>query len=386
VIRSAATDVARRIAGYGLPGTTPALPGDALDDETWHATLGAVIRERVTGHLVQAVYDGAFPAREDHQAACVDAHERALALALLLERLLLTTVAQLDAVKIPTRVLRGPAVAHTVYPEPGLRSFGDVDLLLDEQHYDAALALLCARGAGRRYPEPRRGFDRRFGKGVCLETSDGLEIDVHRRLVAGPFGLAVDTGALFGGSTTFSLGSYELQGLDPEARFLDACFHAALGGATRRLLALRDVAQMALCSPLDVARVRMLCREWRCGIVVRRAIGLAWDAFMFDATPEVVRWACTYVATSFERQALDAYVGADRSYARQTVAGLQALQRFRDKAAYAATLLVPTRRYVRAREGNYLRRGRRAVRLLLDDHVARRRQTSGSGAGDGSLA
>ena len=272
-------------------------------------------------------------------------------LAVLLERLLLTTVAQLDSVKIQTRVLRGPAVAHTVYPDPSLRSFGDVDLLVDERHYDATLALLCDRGSRRRYPEPRPGFDRRFGKGVCLETPNGLEIDLHRTLVAGPFGLAVDTHALFGSSTTFSLGSYELKGLDPEARFLDACFHAALGGATRRLVALRDVAQMALGSQLDVGRVRMLCREWRCGIVVRRAIGLAWDAFMFDATPEVVRWACTYVATRFEREALDAYVGADRSYVRQAVAGLQALQGFRDKAAYAASLLVPTRGYVRARRG-----------------------------------
>ncbi|MGH8976995.1 MAG: nucleotidyltransferase family protein, partial [Acidimicrobiia bacterium] len=97
--------------------------------------LVAVVRERVTGHLVQAIHDGAFPASEDQQAACVDAHERALALALLLERLLLTKVAQLEAARIPSRVLRGPAVAHAVYSDPGLRSFGDVDLLVGERDY-----------------------------------------------------------------------------------------------------------------------------------------------------------------------------------------------------------------------------------------------------------
>jgi hypothetical protein len=386
MIGSVATDMPRRIAGYGLPGTTPAFPQDVLDDATWDAMLAAVVRERITGHLVQAIHDGAFPASADQQAESVDAHERALALSLLLERLLLTTVAQLDSVKIQTRVLRGPAVAHTVYPNPSLRSFGDVDLLVGERHYDATLALLCDRGARRRYPEPRPGFDRRFGKGVCLETPNGLEIDVHRTLVAGPFGLSVDTHTLFGSETTFSVGSYELHGLDPETRFLDACFHAALGSTKRRHLALRDVAQMALCAPLDVARVRRLCREWCCGIVVRRAIGLAWDAFVFDATPAVVRWACAHVPTRFERQALDAHVGGDRSYARQAVAGLQALPRFRDKAAYAASLLLPTRPYVRARDGTYLRRGRRAVRLLFDDRCARRRQASGAGAVDGSLA
>jgi Uncharacterised nucleotidyltransferase len=134
VTGSGPTDIPRRIAGYGLPGTTPAFPQDVLDDETWDGMLAAVTRERVTGHLVLAIHDGAFPATEDQHAACVDARERALALSLMLERLLLTTVAQLDSMKIPTRVLRGPAVAHTVYPDPGLRSFGDVDLLVGERH------------------------------------------------------------------------------------------------------------------------------------------------------------------------------------------------------------------------------------------------------------
>ena len=114
MIGSVATDMPRRIAGYGLPRTTPAFPQDVLDDVTWDAMLAAVVRERITGHLVQAIHDDAFPATADQQAASVDAHERALALAVLLERLLLTTIAQLDSVKIQTRVLRGPAVARTV--------------------------------------------------------------------------------------------------------------------------------------------------------------------------------------------------------------------------------------------------------------------------------
>ena len=120
--------------------------------------LAAVVRERITGHLVQAIHDDAFPATADQQAASVDAHERALALAVLLERLLLTTIAQLDSVKIQTRVLRGPAVAHTVYPDPGLRSFGDVDLLVDERHYDATLALLCDRGCATAVPGASTGL------------------------------------------------------------------------------------------------------------------------------------------------------------------------------------------------------------------------------------
>jgi Uncharacterised nucleotidyltransferase len=373
---SIAVRVVPGVAGYGLPGATPVFPPAPLDSEAWGTVFTSVLRHRITGHLVQVIHDDVFPATDDQQAAAVEAHERALALALILERFLLATVADLDVARITTRVLRGAAVAHTVYPEPSLRSFGDIDLLVARPDYDAAVTLLCARGARRRYPEPRPGFDRRFGKGVCLEASDGLEIDLHQTLTSGPFGLAVDVDALFGPGSEFSLGGRTLVGLDPEARFLDACFHSALGNSDRRLVALRDVAQMALCSPLDVGRLRRLCRLWRCGIVVERAIALAWKAFTLDATPEIVRWARAHECTAFERRALHSYLSADQSYARQAVAGLYALRGWRDKVRYTATLLVPTRPYVRAREGSYLRRAGRALHLSLEDRSTRRPQAS----------
>jgi hypothetical protein len=366
------------VAGYGLPGNSPALPHAVLDNETWESVVAEVVNHRLTGHLVRALDDGAFTVQDDQHAAALEAHERALAVDLMLERLLLATVAQLDAADIVPRILRGSAVAHTVYPEPGLRSFADVDLLVTQHDYDTAVALLCAHGARRRYQEPRRGFDRRFGKGACLEVPSclGLEIDLHRTLVAGPFGLAVDTDALFEGSTKFLLGDQELHGLDPETRFLDACFHAALGKRQPCLVPLRDVAQMILCSPLDVAQVRERCREWRCGIVVQRAIGLAWEAFALDATPEIVRWARRHDRSAFEQRALHSYVRSDRSYARQAVAGIHALRRVGDKARYASALLLPNRTYVRTREGSYRRRAQRALRLLLDESSGLRWQVS----------
>ena len=370
------TDVVRGVAGYGLPGATLALPQAVLDDKAWDAALGGVSGHRLTGHMVRALDDGAFTANNDQQAAAREAHERALAVELVLERLLLTTMHQLEAANIAARVLRGSAVAHSVYLEPGLRSFADVDLLVASSDYDAALALLCAHGARRRYQEPRKGFDRRFGKGVCLEIPGGLglEIDLHRTFVAGPFGLAVDTGALFKSSTTFRLGGQELHALDLEAQFLDACFHAALGRKQPRLVALRDVAQMILSARLDVDRLRERCRAWRCAVVVQRAVGLTWDAFALDSTPEVVRWARSHESSVFEQRALRAYVSSDRSYASQAVAGLQAVRGRREKVRYATALLMPNRAYVRMREGSYHRRVRRALRLFREES---RHQLSG---------
>jgi hypothetical protein len=373
---AAASDVVVGVAGYGLPGASSALPQSVLDDTVWDVVFSEVHRQRLTGHLVHAIDDGAFKAKDNQEAAALDAHERALALALMLEQLLLKTTRQLERADVCVRVLRGPAVAHTVYSDPGLRSFADIDLLVAERDYEAALSQLSTGGARRRFQEPRPGFERRFGKGVCLEIPGGLEIDVHRTLVAGPFGLALDADGLFEDSADFVVGGRTLQGLDPEARLVDACFHAALKGKQHGLSALRDVAQMVLCSPLDLGRLRDRCRLWRCGIVVQRGVDHAWEAFGLEPTAEVVRWARSYEPTRFERQALYAYRNGHGTYARQAVAGLGALDGLRAKLTYAAALLFPARVYVRDRDGTYTRRAARALRIVLDHSSERRRLDS----------
>jgi hypothetical protein len=372
------TAVLRAVAAYGLPEASLVLSRQTLDDRAWSAVLQGAAHHRITGHLARALDDGVLPATDFQVVEALEHHERALGLDLVLERLLLTAVRSLETAGIPTRVLKGPAVAHTVYPDPGLRSFGDVDLLVPARDYDAALIALTAGGTRRRHAEPRRGFDRRFGKGACLETPEGLELDLHRTFVAGPFGLSVETEELFATGCAFSLGGRCLVGLDREARFIHACFHAALGDAVPRLVALRDVAEMALHSDVGLARTQELCDRWRCGIVVQRAARLAWDMFAITVVPDLVEWSWRHEPSAFEQRSLEAYVGPRRSYARQAVAGLWAVRGLASKAAYVSALLAPTAPYVRARDGGYVRRLRRAAGLFRDELAERWLRRPGS--------
>jgi len=50
------------------------------------------------------------------------------------------------AAEIEAIVLKGPAVAHTVYPDPMLRTFGDLDLLVRERDWHAIHAALLDLG------------------------------------------------------------------------------------------------------------------------------------------------------------------------------------------------------------------------------------------------
>ena len=62
---------------------------------------------------------------------------------------------------------------------------------------------LQQEGYDRRYPEPRIGFDARFAKSVTMWSAAGHEIDLHRTLVLGPFGLRVQLDDLWSNRDTF---------------------------------------------------------------------------------------------------------------------------------------------------------------------------------------
>jgi hypothetical protein len=99
------------------------------------------------------------------------------------------------------------ALANTVYADPALRVFADVDLLVPSADFGHAARILeSALGADRALPEIRPGFDARFGREAMLRSDNGLALDIHRTFVDGGFGLTVDLDDLFVSLRSFPLG------------------------------------------------------------------------------------------------------------------------------------------------------------------------------------
>jgi hypothetical protein len=353
------------VAAYGLAGSQLRLPDEPLPDDAWKRLVAEVHHQRLPGFLAQAVGDGAFAVTQAQAHEAAQLHCRSMHLALFLERLLLEVVGDLRDHGIDCRVLKGPALARLDYPDPSLRSFGDVDILVPADQYDAACERLAARGATRRFPEPRPGFDRRFGKGAAFVSDAGLEIDLHRTLVLGPFGLRVRLEDLFARSTPFVVGGHTLLALDAEERFLHACLHAALGTSPPRLLPLRDVAQLLLSGKGDPEALLRRCASWGAQAVVALAVQLAWDAFALADVVELSAWARAYQPTRAERSALDLYTTTRRTYSAQAAAALSAVPGLLAKGAYLRALLFPDPGYLDGRDGGYLRRCRRAAGLFF---------------------
>lgn len=335
------------IAAHGLP--TRHQFGDELHvgDEV-AALLAMCEHHRLLGILAAAVRDDAL-SFDDAQVDRLELTYRAwLTHGLRVERLLLDAVDVLDRAGIPSRVLKGVALAHTVYDDPSERVFGDVDLLVPGDHLTRASEVLAAALDGTRpQPELRPGFDDRFGKEVMLRVGS-LELDLHRTFVEGAYGLTVKLDDLFAPPYRFPLGVTELEALPMPQRLLHACYAAAFGDWPPRLMSLRDVAQLIHREQPNLVDVLMMAREWQCEPIVARAVNLAWDELALTREFPIVEWARRFEPTRHQRRMLVWHEGPARAFTGQ-VAAVLVLRSARDRLAYLRAIMFPQPSYLAAR-------------------------------------
>lgn len=343
-------EILRLVAAHGLvatPGAPRSLEGDLATAVLEHARA-----HRLVGLLDQTVAEGALvcePATADHVGAvAVDA----AAWELLVERHLLAVHHTLDREGLPHRFLKGATSAHRFYAHPGLRMFVDLDLLVPDDRFDDAVQAIAATGHERVQPDPYPGFSSRYAKAVTLHRPDGLEVDLHRSIADGPFGLRGSTDPLWERSADdVALGGRRVPALDVVASFVVACTNTVTTYDRVSWGALREVAQVGERIASAVPDVQALAGALRleaCAAdAVRRAMtDLRWSP------PDAVAEIATWPVSRRERQWLDSYQRRPTDL-RRTLLGMHAVPGATRKAAYlasAARLLVsrPARRRQRA--------------------------------------
>ncbi len=337
----------KQVAAFGLPGREPRPVALLSDDDSWTAFLDSIVRQRLTGFAVAAMEAG-FLQPKDHQAQeLVDRQREAMVQAVELERRLIGVFEALEAAGLEPVVLKGPALAHQVYPDPAWRAFGDIDLLVATHEWRRACSVLRDLGYRRRLPEPRRGFDERFGKAAMHVGPDGSEIDLHRTLVIGPFGLWIDPEEMLSRATTFTLAGRRLRRLADTDLFLHSCIHASLGWTPPLLLPLRDVAQVAWKAEVDWDVAERWVPLWKLAPVVRYAVDNSRRVLRVDL-PEGAQRLAALKAGRVEMRTFSAYCG-ERRRGETALFTLLAIPGLRPKAAYILNLMVPAKDFLKAR-------------------------------------
>jgi len=174
-------------------------------------------------------------------------------------------LSELSRTDTPVVVLKGPVLAQTIYPDPGLRPYSDIDLLINEADLANVTALLTARGyfdknetdAPERIHECHGIFQRIFihpdMRTVVEVHCDHLQIGVE----------PVSMEQIWSRSVPVQFGKLEVRALERHDLFVQLCVHLQRHGF-QRLIWFKDLDLMVRRGDLDWERVRTAAEEQDC--------------------------------------------------------------------------------------------------------------------------
>jgi hypothetical protein len=255
--------------------------------------------------------------------------------------LLVDAVTHLERHGIPTRALKGAALAHLDEFDPSWRTYGDADVLVPHDRLMDAVDALGDLGLVPLLPPVRRGWADRFAKGVTLRADDGRHLDLHRTLAAGPLGERLDSSALFADGTPFDVGGATIVALAEANRFAHACYHAALS-ATCSHRHRRDVALLA--AKVQPSDLRLVARVGWSTTVICAAID---SVASTGATPsDWVEWSAGTARSPDDERLL---VAARASFATAAKVAVRNRRGPVDATRYLSGLIWPQRAHLQAR-------------------------------------
>ncbi|MGH2785240.1 MAG: nucleotidyltransferase family protein [Actinomycetota bacterium] len=363
---AAARALTRRIAAFGIDGEEREI---AVAGRDGRRILAHISAERLSGIASAAAHAGMLDFEDRYTADLHAMHADDMAWTLALERALLAIADEASRTGVEFIVLKGPALAHRFYPDPSWRAFTDIDLLVRTDDWRRACEVLERTGFRRERPEPRSGFDERFGKAAVHVDAGGLNVDLHRTLVLGSFGVWMDPEELFERTVPFTVAGVPLRRLDDTAMMLHACVHAALGFKDPLLMPLRDLAQVATLGDIDWVELGEWAGRWKLNGVAGHAFDEAQRLLGFEPPAEVAAVRAGPVGRR-ERRALKAYTTDRRARGGTARTAFWATRGVRAKAGLLRAMLFPDHAFLAARterdaRPSYVRRWAVPLRWLL---------------------
>jgi hypothetical protein len=220
-------------------------PPMTLDAARWSDIVTASQRHGLTGLLWRAIET---LGRADVPSAAAellqDTYRRSALSQALAYRELESLMGECARASIPLLVLKGAALARTLYSEPPLRPFGDLDVLIPQGEAHHLREMLIARGL--RQVEMALGFNLDYyGEMAFFATrASDLMIDLHWELAApGYYRRRMDVGWFWENTEEFVVGAQRARRLNPTAQLMHLALHAGLHHQDNlRLIWLYDIA------------------------------------------------------------------------------------------------------------------------------------------------
>ncbi len=204
-------------------------------------------------------------------------------------RELTQALASLADAGIPAITFKGPTLAVSVYGDLGLRPFGDLDILVRPDDFEAALALLSEAGYRPQRPFPWECHLVHSERGTCLDLHAALSHDGI------PYGLDFDQ--LEARAARIELDGHEVACPDAEDLLLLLCVHLTKDmwdvrsgfAPNLRLIKLADIAELVRRREPDWDLVLERAQTLRVLRILRFALGVVRQVYPVALPAAVVR-------------------------------------------------------------------------------------------------
>lgn len=339
------------VSALGRRRPAPAPPAD-LD---WHRVLETADAEDLVPALSQALATGAWPdvpAFARRRLAGALAASAAGQLVMIRELgIVLRGCARegLDAL-----VLKGPALAETVYPHPALRPFSDLDLLVRPADRFRMDALLRGLGHRRVADEHSWEFDVAYDGATLYETPTGVRVDLHWALLTEPrFVWRVAEAEVWARAVPLTVGGEAARGLGREDLVLYLAVHLAVHHALTGLRRGWDLARVLEHEgdALDWTVLVAQAARWRARRALYFVLRGVRDDFGAPVPPAVLDALRPAGPRARALAALAARADADRLVRLERLVALLLVDRARDLGGVLRHALWPSAGWMRARYG-----------------------------------
>jgi hypothetical protein len=246
-----------------------------IEAEEWDRDADTIVRQRLAGLALLSVEEGRLHLSPSALARLAEARSIETARCLMIEAAAISAIRALEGAGIPLVVTKGPAVAQA-YPDPSLRPFFDVDVLVPPARFEDAFRLLQDLGFAEpsHLVQPRPYFNRWCREGVNLIRLDGGSVDLHHHIPPWVWGQRLSFDAVFARSSIIEISGGSVRAADPVHNLLITALHVISdkGRPGQSLLVWRDLVALAqVCEPGaaigEADRVRL---AWLLSFVLRQ--------------------------------------------------------------------------------------------------------------------
>jgi hypothetical protein len=333
------------------PAAFDALAARAVAGEIdWNALV-----ERIKAERLGPLLHGAFAQAPFVPASVTESWQRAYRSAALSYVVWSGTLKRVaDALArggIPLIVLKGAALAETIYDKPTLRPLADIDVLIRREQVPAALEVLQAAGYAPPGAAESEGYTLRFENELAVSSRNqfGVAIDIHWSLFDSHYYQRTLSHDWFWNSSV-PLSGYAARMLGPEAQLLHLSTHFMVHHHGKGILWLYDIVRLLRHHDGSLDWDRVFAEGERCELVLSLQRTLERGTDELGLKIETAQRAIlSHLQPSAQERHVFDHPTLGTGSARHFWNDVLTLPDWRARASYVAHRLIPSPAFMRRR-------------------------------------